>query len=127
MILPLRVRGTVGVTITRAGRAMAPTPRTTASASSRCSSGLSCASPRGTTNATGTAPFTSSGMATTAASLTAGWVISAASISMVPMRCPATFITSSRRPVTHSCPSWSRSAASLAAYAPGKSARYVCT
>ena len=61
MILPLRVRGTVETTTTRAGRAMAPTASTIAWASAARSSGPSAWPARGTTNATGTVPFTSSG------------------------------------------------------------------
>ena len=53
----------------------------------------------GVTNATMPCPFRSSGLPTTAASATAGWLTKALSISIVPSRCPETLITSSTRPL----------------------------
>ena len=44
-------------------------------------------------------PVMSSGRPTTAASATLAWETSALSTSIVPMRCPETFITSSIRPM----------------------------
>ena len=52
------------------------------------------------TNAAMPVPLISSVMPTTAASATAGWSTSADSTSIVPIRWPATFITSSTRPMS---------------------------
>ena len=62
-------------------------------------------------------PLSSCGTPTTAASATAWWSTSADSTSMVPMRCPATFITSSTRPKSQKSPSASRFAPSPVKYA----------
>jgi len=53
---------------------------------------------RGVTKAATAWPLISWLMPITAASATDGWLTSALSTSMVPMRCPATFSTSSTRP-----------------------------
>ncbi len=53
------------------------------------------------TNATSEVPFSSSGRPTTAASATRPSDTSALSTSAVPSRWPATFTTSSTRPITH--------------------------
>ncbi|MCY1232562.1 hypothetical protein D9M72_450600 [compost metagenome] len=52
-----------------------------------------------TTKAQIASPVMSSGRPTTAASATSGLATSADSISIVPMRCPDTFSTSSMRPM----------------------------
>ena len=51
-------------------------------------------------------------LVTPALSATAGWRRSEPSTSAVPMRWPATFMTSSERPRTAKYPSWSRTAMS---------------
>ena len=54
-----------------------------------------------TTKPRGTWPLISSATPMTAHSATAGWPASTASIDPVDMQCPATFITSSVRPITN--------------------------
>ena len=55
--------------------------------------------PSGVTKATIAVPVRSSGRPITAASATSSWETSALSTSIVPMRCPEMFITSSMRPM----------------------------
>ena len=50
-------------------------------------------------------PVVASAAPTTAASATVGWLTSADSTSVVEMRCPDTFITSSTRPSSQIAPS----------------------
>ena len=57
------------------------------------------------TNATMPCPVVGSDAPTTAASATVGWLTSADSTSVVEMRCPDTFITSSTRPSSQIAPS----------------------
>ena len=57
------------------------------------------------TNATMPCPVVASDAPTTAASATVGWLTSADSTSVVEMRCPETFMTSSTRPSSQIAPS----------------------
>ena len=103
MILPERVFGRSATKKRRSGRAIAPIFFATwlRTADWRSVSACACAvlpfSLR-ITNAAIAVPFSSSATPTTAASATAGWSTSADSTSIVPIRWPATFITSSTRP-----------------------------
>ena len=72
------------------------------------------------TKATMAWPVVSSVAPTTAASATFGWQTRADSISVVDIRCPDTFITSSTRPSSQMSPSSSFFAPSPAKYMPGK-------
>ena len=72
------------------------------------------------TKATTAWPVVGSAAPTTAASATLGWLTRADSISVVDIRCPDTFITSSTRPRNQMSPSSSFLAPSPAKYRPGK-------
>ncbi len=98
MILPLRVLGRSALKTMRSGRAMPPILRTTCSFSSPSSSGETAWPSLRVMKATMAWPLISWAMPTTAASATDGWSTSALSTSIVPMRWPETFSTSSTRP-----------------------------
>jgi len=102
MILPLRVLGRLSPKRMSLGLAIGPISLPTQSRSSLAI--LVAASPAGraclsTTKAQIASPVMSSGRPTTAASATSGLETSADSISIVPMRWPETFSTSSIRPM----------------------------
>ena len=99
MILPLRVFGSASVKRISSGRAMAPISFTTCSFSAPLSASSTGTPACTVTKATRAWPFRSSGRPTTAASATLGWETSALSTSIVPSRWPATFMTSSTRPM----------------------------
>ncbi len=101
MILPERVLGRLSAKRMSSGLAIAPSCSPTQSRSSRTSAAVSPVGrgPRSTTKANTDSPLMSCGLPTTAASATRGCATSADSISMVPSRCPATFSTSSMRPM----------------------------
>eukprot|EP00967_Tisochrysis_lutea_P049927 scaffold61302_cov33-Tisochrysis_lutea.AAC.2 len=119
MILPDRVLGSPGVTTMQSGIAMPPMPVRTACLSEGMRSAESAAPSWRTTYAKMPWPFTSCGMPTTAASMHAGWVTRADSISAVPSLCPDTLSTSSTRPVIQMKPSSSRRHPSPVKYLPG--------
>ena len=98
MILPLRVFGRSGVKITVFGRAIAPMCCATCRRSASPCSTLGSSPPRSVTKAMIAWPVTSSFAPTTAASATVGCDTSDDSTSVVEMRWPLTFITSSTRP-----------------------------
>ena len=100
MILPERVFGSASVKRISFGFAIAPICFATWSSSASFSAALTGAPAFGVTNATIAVPVSSSGRPITAASATFSCETSALSTSIVPMRCPATFITSSTRPMT---------------------------
>ena len=111
MILPLRVFGRLSAKRISSGLAIAPSCSATQSRSSFASVPPSPApgrKPRQTTNADTASPLISCGRPTTAASAIRGCATSADSISIVPRRCPATFSTSSMRPMIQKQPSLSR-------------------
>ena len=101
MILPERVLGRLSAKRISSGLAMAPTCAATQSRSSFTSASISPVgrAPRHTTKANTDSPLISCGLPTTAASATRGCATSADSTSIVPRRCPATFRTSSIRPM----------------------------
>ena len=99
-ILPDRVFGSAGTTSTSLKQATAPMFSRTASISSSAS--RSAVAPAlSTTKPRGTWPLISSATPITAHSATAGCPASTASIDPVDIRCPATLITSSVRPITN--------------------------
>src|SRR5438552_4497424 len=98
MILPLRVFGSASAKRTSSGFAIAPICVPTCLRNSSFSPRLASTPVFKVTNATTPWPFNSSGLPTTAASATLGWLTSALSISDVPSLWPATFKTSSMRP-----------------------------
>ena len=98
MILPLRVFGKASVNRISSGRASAPISLTTWTLSSCRSSSEGAWPVSSVTNAEIPCPLISSGLPTTAASATFGWLTRALSISIVESRCPATLSTSSTRP-----------------------------
>jgi len=100
MIFPDRVFGSDARSSMSEGVAMGPRSWRTWSLSEDMRPGLCFTPPFTTTNALIRSPFTGSGRPTTALSATAGWRRSEPSTSAVPMRWPATFITSSARPST---------------------------
>jgi hypothetical protein len=79
------------------------------------------------TKATTPCPVVGSAAPTTAASATRRWETSADSTSVVEMRCPETFMTSSTRPSSQMSPASSFLAPSPAKYNPGKRDQYVST
>ncbi len=98
MILPDRVFGRSSVNTMLLGRAILPILTETCSRSSAMRS-LSPSTPaRRVTKAAMASPVISSLRPTTAASATAGWSTRADSTSVVEIRWPLTFITSSTRP-----------------------------
>jgi hypothetical protein len=99
MILPERVFGSASVKRISLGFAIAPICRVTWSSNALASAPSARALPRGVTKATIAVPVRSSGRPTTAASATFSCETSALSTSMLPIRWPATFITSSMRPM----------------------------
>jgi glutamate/tyrosine decarboxylase-like PLP-dependent enzyme len=114
MILPERVFGSSGVKTMLAGFAIAPIfvatwPRSSSSISIEPSS-----PPLSVTYATIAWPVVASVRPQTAASATLGWSTSADSTSIVEMRWPETFITSSTRPSSQKSPSASMRAPSPA-------------
>ncbi len=102
MILPERVFGRLSPKRMSFGLAIGPISLPTQSRS--CFANFSASAPDGracfsTTNAHTASPVRSSGRPTTAASATSGFDTSADSISIVPIRWPDTFRTSSMRPM----------------------------
>ena len=116
--LPLRVFGSSGTTMIWRGLAIGPISWATWLRSSLTRSSPSWASPRRITNATMPCPVVASLAPTTAASATAGCDTRADSTSVVEMRWPETFITSSTRPSSQMAPSSSHFAPSPAKYMP---------
>ena len=112
MILPERVLGSSGVKTMLAGAANLPITFPTCSRSSLSIAGDPSLPPLSVTKATIACPVWGSLRPATAASATAGWLTSALSISIVEMRCPETFITSSTRPSSQKSPSSSTRAPS---------------
>src|ERR1700761_2631062 len=112
MILPVRVLGSAAVRYTEPSRAYPPSWEAISPDTSWVTWPGSAPSSR-VRKATGTVPLVGSATPTTAASATCGWATAMASISRVEIRCAATLITSSARPSTHRCPSWSSTASSL--------------
>jgi len=101
--LPERVFGSRVTKCTRAGRASAPSCRSTVCMISPSSFSCALGSPSALasfamTNAIATCPFSASATPTTATSATFGWLEMLSSISRVPSRWPATLMTSSVRP-----------------------------
>ena len=129
MILPLRVFGSSGVRRICRGLAIGPIMAETVSRSSTISaappSSVSATSPLMVTKATMPCPVVGSVAPTTAASATRGWLTSACSISVVEIRWPEMFMTSSTRPSSQRSPSSSFLAPSPAKYRPGKRDQYV--
>ncbi len=100
MIFPERVLGSSGVNMIVFGRAIDPIFETTCSRSSLDSASLPSLPPRSVTNAKIAWVVTGSSRPITAASATFGCDTSADSTSVVEMRCPETFMTSSTRPIS---------------------------
>ncbi len=100
MIFPQRVFGSAVRMSISEGVATGPRSWRTWSFSDAMSPGPCFTPARTTTKALMRSPCTASGSPTTALSPTAGWRSSDDSTSAVPIRCPATFITSSARPST---------------------------
>ena len=98
MILPLRVFGSSGVKTMFAGFAIGPIFSATWLRSSSSFSTEPSPPPLSVTNATIAWPVIGSFRAATAASATSRWSTSADSTSIVEIRWPDTFITSSTRP-----------------------------
>jgi hypothetical protein len=98
MILPLRVFGSSGVKTMFAGFAIGPIFCATWLRSSSSLSTEPSAPPFSVTYATIASPVTLSAREQTAASATSWWSTSADSTSIVEIRCPETFMTSSIRP-----------------------------
>src|SRR6267378_5125118 len=119
MILPERVLGSSGVNMIVLGRAIDPIFETTCSRSSLESSSLPSFPARSVTNAKIACVVTGSSRPMTAASATLGCDTRADSTSVVEMRWPETFITSSTRPISQKYPSLSLLAPSPAKYFPG--------
>src|SRR5262249_14431755 len=108
-ILPERVLGSAATTSTWRSAATGPIwSLTSATSSSRSPGGSAPAPALSTTKARGTCPLIVSLTPITAHSATAGWLATTSSISPVDSQWPATFITSSVRPMTNSSPSTSR-------------------
>ena len=107
MILPLRVFGSSGVKTMFAGFAIGPIFCATWLRSSSSISTEPSSPPFSVTNATIACPVVASAAPTTAASATDGWLTSALSTSVVLIRWPLMFMTSSTRPSSHS--TWSSS------------------
>src|SRR5690606_5694874 len=109
MILPERVFGSSSTTMIWRGFAIGPISFATCSRSALMASAPDASSlatlPRRMTNATMPCPVVGSDAPTTAASATVGWLTSADSTSVVEMRWPDTFITSSTRPSSQNAPS----------------------
>ena len=105
MILPLRVFGSSGVKTMFAGFAIGPIFRDTWSRSSSSFSTEPSAPPFSVTYATIACPVCASARPITAASATSVWSTSALSTSIVEIRWPDTFITSSTRPSSQKSPS----------------------
>ena len=112
MILPERVLGRSAAKMMSSGLAMAPIFLATWSFNSAMSTSLVGVPSFTVTNAQSAWPLISCTRPTTAASATCGWSTRALSTSIVPIRCPATFSTSSTRPSTQKKPSASRLAPS---------------
>src|SRR2546430_471765 len=125
MIFPDRVFGSSGVNMIVFGRAIEPIFATTCSRSSLESASLLSFPARRVTNAKIAWVVTGSSRPITAASATLGCDTSADSTSVVEMRWPEIFITSSTRPMSQKYPSVSRLAASPAKYRPGYLLQYV--
>ena len=101
-ILPQRVLGSAGTTVTSRNAATGPTSSRTAATSSAASSSGSMSTPAlSTTKPRGTWPFIWSATPITAHSATAGCCAITASMTPVDSRCPATLMTSSVRPITN--------------------------
>src|SRR2546426_2933854 len=126
MIFPLRVFGSFSVMYRSSGTAMDPISSRTCFWRSLLRASERFAPPFRTTYATRDCPFTGWGFPTTAASATFGWLTSADSTSIVPIRCPATLITSSIRPMSQRYPSSSTRAPSPVKYFPGTWDQYTC-
>ena len=105
MILPLRVFGSSGVKTMFAGFAIGPIFLATWSRSSSSFATDGSTPLLSVTNATIAWPVVASLRAATAASATSWWSTSADSTSIVEMRWPETFITSSTRPSSQKSPS----------------------
>src|SRR6266851_1313937 len=114
--LPGRVFGSSGVNTMLAGAANFPITLPTWLRSSFIIEGEPSLPPFRVTNATIAWPVWASLRPATAASATAGWLTSALSTSIVEMRCPETFITSSMRPSSQKSPSSSMRAPSPTKY-----------
>src|SRR5947208_5837127 len=102
---PERVFGNIVTKCTAPGRAIAPSSRSTVSITSRRtwaspSADATRAGSLTTAKATGICPLIGSATPTTATSAIPECACTASSISRVPMRCPATLMTSSVRPST---------------------------
>ena len=110
--------GSSGVSRIWRGLAMGPISRATWSRSSLTNASPAAPSasfaPLTVTKATMACPVVASFAPTTAASATEGWLTSACSTSVVEMRWPEMFMTSSTRPSSHRSPSSSRLAPSPA-------------
>ena len=115
MILPERVFGSSGVKTMFAGFAIGPIFSATWLRSSSSFSTDPSLPPLSVTNATIACPVIASARAATAASATSGWSTSADSTSIVEMRWPEMFMTSSTRPISQKSPS-----ASIRAPSPAK-------
>ena len=105
MILPLRVFGSSGVKTMFAGFAIGPIFFATWFRSSSSLSTEPSSPPTSETKATIACPVVASARAATAASATSLWSTSALSTSIVEIRWPETFITSSTRPRSQKSPS----------------------
>src|SRR2546425_3948346 len=125
MILPERVLGSSGANMIVFGRAIEPIFETTCSRSSFDRPSLGSLPPRRVTKAKIAWVVTGSSRPITAASATLGCETSADSTSVVEMRWPEIFITSSTRPMSQKYPSVSRLAPSPAKYRPGYLLQYV--
>ena len=100
MILPERVLGSSGANMIVLGRAIEPIDFTTCSRSSLESFSSPSFPARSVTKAKIACVVTGSSRPMTAASATLGWDTSADSTSVVEMRWPEIFITSSTRPIS---------------------------
>ena len=114
MILPDRVFGSSATIRIWRGLAIGPISWATCARRSATTSSPPSTPARRMTNATIPWPVVSSVAPTTAASATLGWDTSADSTSVVEIRCPETFITSSTRPSSQMAPSSSSLAPSPA-------------
>ncbi len=99
MILPLLVLGRASAKRMSSGLAKPPISEATCALSFSANSGEASKPRSKVMNAAIASPLISSGLPTTAASATAGWLTSALSTSIVPRRWPETFSTSSTRPM----------------------------
>src|SRR5207249_3919451 len=125
MIFPLRVFGSFSVMYRSSGTAIGPISSRTCFRRSLFSASERFAPPFRTTYATRDCPFTGWGFPTTAASATFAWLTRADSTSIVPIRWPATLITSSIRPISQRYPSSSIRAPSPVKYFPGTWDQYT--